>query len=92
MKVTELPLEALPGERYGFQKQRFRVALGYVAPHMDRFYSGGTLRRFARTPSHVRNIKQAGVVDWEVLRYWANEYLPPALLPQAWLEKEEVAA
>lgn len=86
MKATEQPLAPVSGESYSAQKQRFKEALGIVTPHMDYFYSSATLRRFARTPSQVRNIKQWGTVDWEVLRYWVQEYLPSHLLPESWKE------
>jgi hypothetical protein len=84
MEIEKMPLRAQPGEMYGAQKQRFVLALAVVAQFMDRFYSGPTLRRFVLTPSQVRNIKQCGVVNWEVLEYWANEYVPATQLPEAW--------
>lgn len=90
MKATEFPLSPIAGESYSSQKQRFMSALELVAPHMDYFYSGATLRRFTRTPSQVRNIKQYGSVDWEVLAYWAEEYMPANVFPEAW--KREVLA
>ncbi|RPD45470.1 hypothetical protein DNI29_19000 [Hymenobacter sediminis] len=70
-------LEKIPGETRSEEKTRFKAALNEVVPFMDRFYSGSTLRRFPnRSASHVRNIKQWGVVDWDVLKYWREEYLP----------------
>ena len=87
MKATELALTPIKGESYSTQKQRFKDALAVVAPHMDYFYSGATLRRFVRTPSQVRNIKQWGSVDWEVLTYWIEEYLPAELTPETWRNK-----
>ena len=88
MNALKNPLEPLHGETYSEQKVRFKQALGIIEPHMDRSYSGPTLRRFPRTASQVRNIKQVGVVDWEVLRYWAKEYVPAEILPVAWAAKE----
>lgn len=84
MDATQLMLKPILGEPYSIQKQRFKAVLAVVIPYMDYFYSGATLRRFARTPSQVRNIKQWGAVDWEVLTYWIEEYLPPELTPKAW--------
>lgn len=91
MKALKHPLEPIHGETYSEQKQRFKKALEHIEPHMDRFYSAATLRRFARTPSQVRNIKQIGVVDWEVLRYWAEEYVPAEIMPAAWQVKQVAA-
>lgn len=90
MKATEHALGPIAGESYSAQKQRFIEALAIVSPHMDYFYSSATLRRFTRTPSQVRNIKQWGSVDWEVLTYWVEEYLPADLTPEAW--KTKIAA
>ena len=87
MKATEQALGPIVGESYSAQKQRFIEALAYVSPHMDYFYSSATLRRFTRTPSQVRNVKQWGSVDWEILKYWADEYLPSELVPEAWKTK-----
>ena len=84
MEISKITLRPQPGEMYSAQKQRFMLVLEQVTPFMDRFYSSATLRRFALTPSQVRNIKQCGVVNWEVLAYWANEYMPAATLPEAW--------
>lgn len=84
MKATEQPLAPVAGESYSAQKQRFKEALGVVVPFMDYFYSRATLRRFNRTPFQVRNVKQWGSVDWEVLAYWVKEYLPAEKLPEAW--------
>lgn len=92
MNPLKHPLEALHGETYSEQKQRFKKALDVVSPHMDRAYSKPTLRRFPRTASQVRNVKQTGVVDWEVLRFWANEYMPSEIVPTAWKPKEPVTA
>jgi len=64
--------------------------LEVVSPYMDYFYSAPTLRRFKRTPSQVRNIKQYGSVDWEVIAYWVEEYMPAHIIPEAW--KQTVAA
>jgi hypothetical protein len=91
MNPLKHPLEALHGETVSEQKLRFKKALAVIEPHMDRFYSCATIRRIPRTKSHVRNVKQVGVVDWEVLRYWAQEYLPLDMTPSAWKEKEAVA-
>lgn len=91
MNPLKTALEPVHGESYKEQKQRFKKALEFVEPHMDRFYSGPTLRRFARTPSHVRNVKQVGIVDWEVLEYWAREYVPAEIMPQAWKAEQLVA-
>lgn len=92
MNALKSPLQPIHGETYSEQKQRFKKALEFVGPYMDHFYSAATLRRFARTASQVRNIKQIGCVDWEVLRYWAEEYVPAEIIPQAWKAKEGVAA
>jgi hypothetical protein len=91
MKATEHPLAPLAGESYSAQKQRFKEALDVVVPHMDYFYSRPTLRRFKRTPFQVRNVKQWGSVDWEVLAYWVQEYLPAEMLPEAWNAEALVA-
>lgn len=88
MNPLKKPLEPLHGETTKEQKARFKQALAFVEPYMDRFYSAATLRRFARTPSHVRNVKQVGVVDWPVLRYWAEEYVPSEIIPKVWAAKE----
>lgn len=91
MNALKKELEAQHGESYSAQKERFEQALKFIEPFMDRFYSGATLRRFPRTASQVRNIKQTGVVDWEVLRYWAEEFVPAEIMPQAWKAKEMAA-
>lgn len=87
MKSTEAILGPIAGESYSAQKQRFIEALAFVAPFMDYFYSGPTLRRFPRTASQVRNVKQWGSVDWDVLNYWIEEYVPADLMPEAWKTK-----
>lgn len=87
MNALKSPLEPLHGETYSEQKQRFEKALAFVAPHMDYHYSAATLRRFPRTASQVRNVKQCGCVDWPVLHYWADEYVPTEIMPQAWKTK-----
>lgn len=92
MKALKTPLEPVHGETYSEQKQRFKKALEFVAPYMDHYYSAPTLRKIPRNASHVRNVKQVGTVDWEVLRYWAEEYVPTEIMPQAWKSKELATA
>lgn len=77
MENTEVIFERLPDESYSAQKDRFQRALDQVVPHMDKYYSGQTARKFPTlTRVHIRQVKQVGVVDWPVLKYWWAEYMP----------------
>ncbi|TGE29705.1 hypothetical protein [Hymenobacter metallicola] len=77
MKNAEVIFERLPEESYSEQKIRFQKALNEVIPHMDKYYSQQTARKFpARNRVHIRAVKQTGVVDWPVLKYWYSEYMP----------------
>jgi hypothetical protein len=80
MENEKLVFERLPGEKYGAQKKRFKRALNQVVPKMDKYFSGPTARKFPHLDrTHIRVVKQRGAVDWPVLKYWYQEYLPEAL-------------
>lgn len=84
MKSEKVIFERLPGESYSDQKKRFQSALDVVVPKMDKYFSAATLRKFPTlSRDHIRVVKQRGAVNWQVLEYWYNEYLPSADLVAA---------
>jgi hypothetical protein len=84
MKMEELIFSRLPGESYSDQKKRFQEALDVIVPHMDKYFSGPTARKFKHLSRvHIRTVKQRGAVNWDVLKYWYEEYLPKTELAVA---------
>lgn len=84
MNNSEVIFSRLPGESYSDQKKRFQEALDVVVPKMDKYFSGPTARKFPTlSRMHIRIVKQRGAVNWDVLRYWYEEYLPDELLVAA---------
>lgn len=77
MKKAPHRFEKIPGETRTEEKERFKRILSEVVPYMDHYYSAMTKRRFPnRNLSHIRNVKQWGVVDWDVLKFWHEEFIP----------------
>lgn len=77
MNNTEVIFSRLPGESYSDQKKRFKQALNVVIPKMDKYFSESTARRFPEFDRvHIRTVKQRGAVNWPVLKYWYEEYMP----------------
>jgi hypothetical protein len=78
--MENVVFERLSGESYSDQKKRFKEALKAVVPKMDKYFSGPTARKFKQFDrAHIRVVKQKGVVNWQVLKYWYEEYMPEAL-------------
>ena len=70
-------LRKIQGETVREEKQRFKDALSEVVPYMDYFYGRLTARKFPnRELSHIRNVRQRGIIDWDVLEYWFEEFIP----------------
>ncbi|WP_324671076.1 hypothetical protein [Hymenobacter sp. GOD-10R] len=70
-------LKKIQGETLREEKTRFKAALNEVDPYMDHFYSRMTARRFPnRELSHIRNVRQRAIIDWDVLAFWFEEFLP----------------
>jgi len=84
MKSEKVVFGRLPGESYSDQKKRFQSALDVVVPKMDKYFSGPTARKFpSLSRDHIRVVKQRGAVNWQVLEYWYNEYMPDEKLAEA---------
>lgn len=84
MESNKVIFQRLPGESYGDQKKRFKKALSQVVPKMDKYFFGPTARKFPHLDrAHIRVVKQRGAVDWPVLEYWYNEYMPSEALQVA---------
>ncbi|UOR06277.1 hypothetical protein MUN82_04075 [Hymenobacter aerilatus] len=70
-------LQKVQGETNRQEKERFKEALAEVVPHMDHFFSRMTKRKFPnRTLLHIQHVKQRAVIDWDVLAYWFEEFMP----------------
>ncbi len=84
MNNEKVIFERLPGESYSEQKKRFQLALNVVIPKMDKYFSEQTARKFPLLDrTHIRVVKQRGTVNWPVLKYWYEEYLPDLVLEAA---------
>lgn len=79
--MEKVIFERLPGESYSEQKKRFKTALDVVTPRMDKYFSQQTVRKFPLLDrTHIRVVKQRGVINWPVLKYWYEEYMPETML------------
>ena len=84
MDNEKVIFERLPGESYSDQKKRFQIALNQVTPKMDKYFSEQTARKFPLLDrTHIRVVKQRGAVNWPVLKYWYQEYMPEQLMQEA---------